>query len=732
MSKTIFVSNRLPVTIGRSEGKLNYEPSIGGLATGLKSVHEDANSLWVGWCGLPEEDLSKKEQAEIDRHLRNVYKNIPLFLSQSDIDDYYYGFCNRTVWPMFHYFTDEIEYSHTLWQAYKAVNQKFFEKLENIVENGDTIWVHDYQLMLLPGLIREKFPDTSIGFFLHIPFPSYEIFRLLPWREEVLKGLLGADLIGFHTYDYVRHFTSSVRRILGHEHNLGFFHVGNRLVKADVFPMGIDYERYCKAHGKNSIQKESKEVLQKAEGTKLILSVDRLDYTKGIPARIRSYSEFLRRNPEYREKVTMILIVAPSRTEVETYSELLREIEELVGGTIGEHGTMGWVPIWFFYRSFGFESLVALYSAADVLLVTPLRDGMNLVAKEYIAARADEKGMLVLSETAGAASELGEAVIVNANNVKEVAEGIKTALEMPEEEQISRNTIMHKRLRHYNIEFWARDFMEKLEEIKKKQDRDSLIKINPKRLSEIRASMKKAEKRLFLLDYDGTMTGYMSKPGKAKPDAQLLGILETLCAGGKNTVVIISGRDKGTLEGWFGHLPLNLIGGHGMWIRKENREWKQLEYLQADWKNTLRPLLEMHTARTPGSFIEEKSYSLAWHYRRCEPELAAVRVNELKDALEDLTANMNIGLLDGNKVIEIKDTTVNKSRAASIWLNAAEWDFIFSAGDDWTDEEMFKVLPEDAWSIKVGTGISEARYQVDNVEDIRRILTVLAEDDEVS
>lgn len=726
MSKTIFVSNRLPVTIGHTAGKLNYEPSIGGLTTGLKSVHEEGDSLWVGWCGLPEEDLSKKEQAEIDRHLRIVYKNIPIFLSRAEIDDYYYGFCNRTIWPMFHYFTDEIEYLHELWQAYRTVNQKFFEKLEGIIEDGDTIWVHDYQLMLLPGLIREKFPDTSIGFFLHIPFPSYEIFRLLPWREKVLRGLLGADLIGFHTYDYVRHFTSSVRRILGHEHNLGFFHIGNRLVKTDVFPMGIDYNRYYKAHSKNSIQKESKEVLQKAEGTSLILSVDRLDYTKGIPGRIRSYSEFLRRNPKYREKVTMILIVAPSRTEVETYSELLREIEELVGSTIGEHGTMGWVPIWFFYRSFGFEALVALYSAADVLLVTPIRDGMNLVAKEYVAARADEKGMLVLSETAGAASELGEAVIVNANNIEEVANGIKSALEMPEEEQISRNTIMHKRLRHYNIEFWARDFLEKLDEIKKKQDRDSLIKINRQRLSDIKSSMVAAGKRLFLMDYDGTMADFRVKPGDAKPDAVLLGMLKKLSASEKNTVVILSGREKNTLEEWFGHLPIDLIAGHGMWIRKANHEWEQLEILKADWKETLRPLLEMHTARTPGSFIEEKSYSLAWHYRRCEPELAAVRVNELKDALEDLTGNMNIGLLDGNKVIEIKDMTVNKSRAASIWLNAEDWKFIFSAGDDWSDEDMFSVLPEDAWSVKVGTGISEARYQVDTVEDIRNILLELS------
>ncbi len=727
MSKTIFVSNRLPVTISRSGGRLEYAPSIGGLATGLKSVHEEGESLWVGWCGLPEETLTEREKEKIDRELRDKYHNIPVFLSQEDIDDYYYGFCNRTIWPMFHYFTDEIVYLHPLWQAYRKVNREFFERLGDIIEDGDTIWVHDYQLMLLPQMIREKFPDTSIGFFLHIPFPSYELFRLLPWREEILHGLLGADLIGFHTYDYVRHFLSSVRRILGFEHNLGYLHVGNRMVKADVFPMGIDYDRYHAAHGKRSVQKEKQEVLKKAQGSKLVLSVDRLDYTKGIPARIRAFSELLRSNPQYREKVTMILIVAPSRTEVETYSELLREIEELVGNTNGEHGTIGWMPVWFFYRSFGFESLVAFYSAADVLLVTPLRDGMNLVAKEYVAARADEGGMLVLSETAGAASELGEAVIVNANNIPEVASGLKTALEMPENEKVSRNKVMHKRLRHYNVEFWAGDFLKKLNEVKEKQDYSSLIKVNRRTLEKIVRAKQAAGKRLFLLDYDGTMTGFRGKPEEAKPDRTVTGLLEKFIADDKNTLVIISGRDRDTLQEWFGSLPINLIAGHGMWIRETKGEWKRLELLSNEWKETIRPILEMHTARTPGSFIEEKSYSLAWHYRRCEPELAAVRVNELKDALEDMTSNLNIGLLLGNKVIEIKDTTVNKSRAASIWLNAEEWDFIFAAGDDWTDEDMFNVLPEDAWSVKVGSGISEARFRVDSPDDIRTILKALAE-----
>jgi trehalose 6-phosphate synthase/phosphatase len=721
MSKTIFISNRLPVTIRREVDGLKFSESIGGLATGLKSVHEDGNSLWAGWCGLPNEDLKKKDISEIKEKL-SEYKSIPVFLTQNDIDAYYYGFCNNTIWPLFHYFTDQIQYDPLYWEAYQHVNKKFFNQIKDMIDDGDRIWVHDYQLFLLPKMIREAFPNTSIGFFLHIPFPSYELFRLLPWRKELLEGIMGSDLIGFHTYDYVRHFFSSVRRLLGYEHNLGYMEVGERLVRADVFPMGIDYKRYNEAHGKLYIQQETTSILEKVRGTQLVLSVDRLDYTKGIPERIKAFSEFLRKNPEYREKVTMILIVAPSRTQVDSYSELLREIQEMVGDTNGEHGTIGWVPVWFFYRALSFENLTALYAAADVMLVTPLRDGMNLVAKEYVAARADKRGMLVLSETAGAARELVESVIVNVHNIQEVADGIKTALQMNVVEKISRNTILHKRLSQYNVEFWARDFLNKLNEVEEKQRYNLLKKLTPAKMNEMIGHMKKAGQRLFMLDYDGTLTGFKDKPEDARPDKELLNLLKKLSADKNNHLVIISGRDHNNMEDWFGDLSLNLIAGHGMWQKELNGEWTQSETLSSDWKNTIRPILDVHTARTPGSFVEEKDYSLVWHYRRCEPELAAVRVSELKDVLGDLTGNLNIGFLSGNMVIEIKDTTVNKGRATSVWLNKGEWDFILAVGDDWTDEDMFMILPETAWSIKVGSGISAASYRVESHHEVRKLL----------
>ena len=298
---------------------------------------------------------------------------------------------------------------------------------------------------------------------------------------------------------------------------------------------------------------------------------------------------------------------------------------------------------------------------------------------------------------------------------------------MPETEKITRNKVMHKRLKHYDVEFWANDFLRSLADVKDKQKEHMLIKMDEKNTERLIKAKKDAGKRLFLLDYDGTLVQFKDKPEYAVPDKELLELITRLAEDKKNTVVIISGRDRNTLEEWFGELKINLVAAHGMWVREEGKKWEQIELLSNEWKENIRPILEMHTARTPGSLVEEKEYSLAWHYRRCEPELAAVRVNELKDALGDLIGNLNIGLLSGNKVIEIKDTSVNKGRASSLWLNRNEWGLIFVAGDDWTDEDIFNILPDDAWSIKVGSEVSRARFRVDRTENVRELLKRLAE-----
>jgi trehalose 6-phosphate synthase/phosphatase len=471
MPKTLFVSNRLPVTIAKDAetGEFRFTRSIGGLATGLASVHDEGESLWVGWSGLHEEDLTPADAKQLGRELMEKETCLSFQLSRRDFEEFYLGFCNEAIWPLFHYFPNRARYSEVQWEAYRRVNQRFFDEIRDHVESGDTVWVHDYQLMLLPQLIKENFPEVSVGFFLHIPFPSYEIMRLLPWRQEIMEGLMGADLLGFHTYDYVRHFNSSARRLLGHEYVMGYLATGGRSVRADVFPMGIDFAKYHDAATTPDVFSAHTETAKRVTYDQTILSVDRLDYTKGIPERIKGFAGFLDEHPGYREKVGLVLIVAPSRTEVEEYKELLKEIQELVSAVNGEHGSLGWTPIQFFYRTFRFEELTALYMEADLLLVTPLRDGMNLIAKEYLAARRDDTGVLILSETAGASNELGESLLINPNDISGIADAIARGLEMTPEEQKRRNALMKPRIERYDVRFWARDFMAKLAEVREFQ-----------------------------------------------------------------------------------------------------------------------------------------------------------------------------------------------------------------------------------------------------------------------
>lgn len=724
MGRMLIVSNRLPVNVTKRANDLRLQPSVGGLATGLSAFHGSHHSKWFGWPGIATDKISAEEKRQISNQLgeQNCH---PVFLSTKDIRNFYHGFCNKTIWPLFHYFSLYTVYENRYWQTYKQVNEAFCDAIVKIAEPDDQIWVHDYQLMLLPQFIREKLPNAQIGFFLHIPFPSFELFRLLPWRVELLNGLLGADLIGFHTYDYVRHFLSSTARIAGIEHSMGALTIGDRLVKVDAFPMGIDYDRYSSVVKNPKIKKRSAAIRKKVGERKIIISIDRLDYTKGIIQRLEAFDLFLSQNHEYKEKVTLILVAVPSRTGVEDYMELRKQLEGLVGRINGEHGTIGWVPVWYLYRFVPFERLVALYNIADVALVTPLRDGMNLIAKEFVATKTDGRGVLILSEMAGAASELGEAIIVNAHNKQAIIDAIKEALEMPVKEQVEHNRLMQKRLSRYNITRWANDFLGTLSNVKKTQQKLSVHKLAKTIRENLINEYKRSSKRLFLLDYDGTLVGFAGRPEKAGPDEKLLVLLDDLAADPKNDLVIISGRDKTTVNQWLGNLNASLIAEHGAWIKERVDNWRMIEPLRNDWKDTIRPILELYTDRTPGSSVEEKDFSLVWHFRRSDPELAYIRSQELRGAILNLTANLDIGVFEGSKILEVKNIGISKGQVAELWLSKQKWDFVLAAGDDYTDEDLFAVLPGSAYSIRVGYGISKARFNLDSVYGLRLLLEEL-------
>jgi trehalose 6-phosphate synthase/phosphatase len=719
MQRLLIVSNRLPLTIQEKKGDLHLEPSVGGLATGLRSWYKSSPSIWIGWAGIGRKKI-RKEKDIMEKLLSENCHPVPL--SQPDVEAYYQGICNRTIWPLFHYFPLYAEYSEDFWQAYERVNAAFANVVAGIAKPNDIIWVHDYHLMLLPKLLRERLPKATIGFFLHIPFPSFEIFRLLPWRNQILEGLLGADLVGFHTYDYTGHFLDSVHRLLGYEVTMGQITAADRVVKADAFSMGINYEQFSSVTQDLQAQAERKRFRRKLGDCQVILSVDRLDYTKGIPQRLEAFSMFLDRNPKFLRKVILVLLVVPSRTRVEHYIQLKKQLDGLVGEINGKYGTIGWMPVWYLYRSLPFHPLAALYSLADVALVTPLRDGMNLVAKEYTATKADGKGVLILSETAGAAQELGEAIIINANNQEEIAQALAKALEMPEQEQIERNRIMQKRLRRYDVVQWANEFMDKLLYTKKLQQEMDKKTLSYEMQRKLASDFQESDKALLLLDYDGTLVPFSPKPVDAMPGDNLLRLLEKFTMNPGNEVVLISGRDKDTLESWFGGLDVGLVAEHGVWIKEKGGEWETIETLTNEWKEEVHPILDSWVNRTPGSFIEEKEFSLVWHYRKANPRLGELRARELINNLSNITANLNLQVLEGSKVVELKNTDINKGRAASKWILKDKWDFILALGDDWTDEDTFKALPSTAWSIKVGFGASAARFSLSSPSEATSLL----------
>ncbi len=725
VSKLIIVSNRLPVTVDKQEEDFVYQKSLGGLATGLKSYHEKADSLWIGWPGIVDNDLKEQDKENIREKLESEYGCLPVYFSAEEKENYYDGFCNNTLWPLFHYFANKVEFNTNTWEAYKQVNEKFFNMVDEVMEENDQVWVHDYQLMLLPRLIREKYPQARIGFFLHIPFPSNELFRLMIWREEILEGVLGSDLVGFHTFDYVRHFLSSTRRLLGLDNHLNTLHYGERNIRVDAFPMGIDYEKFNREYTDTEYLEEMKVIRDSKGEMKLILSVDRLDYTKGIPDRLKAFDAFLQLYPEYVGKVRFILIVAPSREKVDSYEKLKRDIEELVGNINGKYSTVNWVPVWFYFKPFSQKSLIAFYRNADVLLVTPLRDGMNLVAKEYAASRRDHEGMIVISETAGAASELGESIRVNPRDMAAIARGLYKALEIPREEKHVINQIIHQRLRRYSVDIWASDFLTSLQNLENTPAfKKGVVNIDQHEETLIN-EYQQANKSMILLDYDGTLVGFTSIPDQAKPDPSLKKLLSDLGNESQNTLAIVSGRDRQTLEKWLGDLPLHLVASHGLWVKKQGNDWKMTMVLEDQWKPAVNEVLQLYSDRMAGSFIEEKDYSVALHYRKCDPDLVGGKLSEIKDALLTMVQSMSLGVLEGNKVLEVKDVRVNKGMAVTNLMKEGSYDFILAAGDDTTDEDLFAALPSEAHTIKVGFGNTRAAYYVNDWKAMRSLLRKL-------
>ncbi|MBX2992658.1 MAG: bifunctional alpha,alpha-trehalose-phosphate synthase (UDP-forming)/trehalose-phosphatase [Bacteroidetes bacterium] len=727
--RLVMVSNRLPFRVATEGGKLQFRESAGGLVTGLSAFLDSLNSnskdmreyLWIGWPG---DTVDSSLHEKVKREALAKHRSFPVFLTEEEMSQFYFGFCNKTIWPLFHYFPSLTVYQESMWKQYVQVNETFCNSILEVLSENDVVWIHDYHLLLLPKMLKQKVPHVRVGFFLHIPFPSFEIFRLLPrtWRSEILEGLLGADLMGFHSYDYTQHYLQCVLRLLGHEHNMGQIYTPDLVSKADTFPMGIDFEKFALAASSEGVKQEAEKLRASIGPPRIILSVDRLDYSKGILNRLQGFETLLDKNAGLMGDVVLVMIVVPSRIGVDDYDLMKRQIEEFVGKINGKFGRVDWTPIIYQYRHVPFEHLVALYSVSDVCLVTPLRDGMNLVAKEYVASKTDGNGVLILSEMAGAAKELGEAIIINPSNHEEIAEAMQQALEMPPDEQQRRNTIMQDRIRRYNVTRWAHDFVQELLATQEVQERYCAKLLPPSARQSVINHYNLSRQRLVLLDYDGTLVQFVRHPALAKPKDELLNLLRRLAESSGSTVVIISGRDKATLQQWFGELPVGLVAEHGAWVKELNSEWNLLKNHSNEWKLRIHPILELYADRLPGARVEEKEYSLVWHYRGADPEQGLLLARELTDHLTTFTANTDLQVMRGHKVVEIRTAGVNKGTAAEHFLRKGEFDFILAGGDDWTDEDLFAVMPENAYSIKIGIGSTRARYNLRNPKEVLRLL----------
>jgi trehalose 6-phosphate synthase/phosphatase len=724
--RLVLAANRLPVTVRVSTaGKVSLAESVGGVATGLLPLLKDRQVRWVGWPGVVD-GLGLPERARLDADLRRRRLE-PLHLTPHEVEQYYEDYANGVLWPLLHSFPDRLPLEPNGWPTYQAVNERFAQRIAALAAPGARVWVHDYQLMLVPGLLRTMRPDLRIGFFLHVPFPGADVFRLLPQRDEVLRGLLGADLIGLHTPGYVRNLlaVASAADLASVEDGSAVRHSG-RLTSLGVFPMGVDaerFERLALRAGRGGTVK----AFRRPAGVKLLVGVDRLDYTKGIPRRLLAYERLLDIHPELRGQVRLVQVAVPSRDRVPAYRSFHAEVERLIRRINGRFATTDWVPVHWIERPMEADALAALYRAVDVLLVTPIRDGMNLVAKEFIASRPDEDGVLLLSEFAGAADELAEAVIINPYDIDGTAAAIAKALGMPRAERRLRMRALRQRVTARGVTAWAESFLEGLDRAAAIAGEARPRLASPLELDRLVAKVASSRRLVLLLDYDGTLVPFSSMPELATPDGELLALLSALAARPRTVVHVLSGRDRQTLGRWLGDLDIGLHAEHGVWSRQPpHGPWRRVVGGDARWRARVRQVMQGMVDETPGARLEEKSEALAWHWRGVDPGFGERQAKRLELQLLDEVADETCEVLLGHRVVEVRAEGIHKGQVVRRVLEQeSASSTILAFGDDRTDEDLFAALPQDAIAVHVGDGESAAGYRVAAPADVRRMLAAI-------
>lgn len=700
-----------------------FSRSDGGLATSMADFTDQKGTVWIGWPGIVNEDLTSADKKKIIGELDK--KNCrPVFLSRAQYEDFYNGYSNSVLWPALHTMPVAAKIPESWWRGYRQVNEMFAGAIKKYLRADSAVWIHDYQLLLLPLLLRRQSPKSSIGLFMHIPFPTAGRFIQLKEAPQLVRGMLGADLVGFHTNSYEQFFLDTCTQL-----NIGVTAVeqvilANRVVRVANLPIGIDAEKYAGASNLRAVRKQVRRLRRRYGRLKVILTIDRLDPIKAFPERLKAYRTFLEEHPEMRQKVVLVMIAVPSRSEIPAYQKLKQEVDTLVADINGTYGTRKWRPIDFRYESIPFEEITALYRIADVAFVASLIDGMNLVAKEFVASKTDSSGVLILSRNAGAAVELSDALLVNPSRHNSLVQALEKALTMSPDESKIRLLSMQKVVSANNVQMWAASFMNTL----KTSSASKKLLTRPftnRTQKELIEAFRAAKSPLLLFDYDGVMTPFFNKPEDAKPTADLLKTLRRIGRQKDVDLAIISGRRRSDLSKWFGKLPVTLAAEHGAKVRLPGREWQTWAGAADTWKKAIKPIFDRFADLTPGALVEEKSYSLVWHYRAASPYYAQKHLVQLRVALQPFAKKYRLGVYLGKKILEIKPPSINKGAVVTRLLRP-QHDFILAIGDDYTDEHMFALLPDNAYSIKVGPGRTEARYRAKSTAAIQHLLEELA------
>lgn len=711
----VVASNRLPFTVTRTSKGLERRPSPGGLVSALEPVLRKRGGTWVGWPGIEirrDETLSTGGES---------YRIHPVLLSEADVQRYYHGFSNRTLWPLLHSLSERAHFNVREFEQYAEVNQRFGEAAADEADDAGLVWVHDYHLMLAPPVIRRRLPHTRLAFFLHIPFPPFDIFRLLPWDREILRALLSCDLIAFHVRGYAQNFLDCAERTLGArvDRDAMLIEYGDRTTRIGALPIGIEFDLFESQALAAPRQPET-------EGERVVLGVDRLDYTKGIPERIRAFERLLELHPEYRERVVLLQLAVPSRSQVAEYRALKREIDELVGRLNGRFATAQWSPIRYLYRSVNRERLCALYRDADVALVTPLRDGMNLVAKEFIACQVDEPGVLVLSRLAGAADTMREALLVNPYDAEGTAEVIHRALDMDEAERRSRVAALRRREKRDDLDAWVSAFLEAAG-----VESAALAPLTDADFGRWLDDFLKTYRLALFLDYDGTLCPLQDHPDQARLTPRMRRALAACVAQEEIDVAIVSGRSLGDIRSLVDQEDLTYAGNHGLEIVGPDIPRFVHEDL-IHYGHRAKELAEaLQRFGVEGAWVENKGPTLTYHYRavpenRREKLIEEVRAvvgehgYQAREAHCAVEARPPIGWDKGRALLHIL-----RARYGPTWSEEVR---VIYVGDDYTDEDAFRFLAGLAVTFRVGSADTStaATRRLPDVNAVQSLLEWLA------